>query len=258
MYENIPEELQLNNNWVNVRSHSKAPINPINLSGASVNKPEHWSTYTQAVKNATEREEMGIGYVFNDGGYVAIDIDCGYDDAGFLTLLAVDIIDVCKSYCEKSRSGRGMHIIVKGELPFAGMNNQKGVEIYKTNRYFIMTGDLMVYGNIIENQQAIDHVVSSYFDLKQTEFGLVKDRLYSPEWKLQSNGKLPINPNYPPVTSGGRNNSLVSLAGQMKTAKYSIEAIRSTLHKVNKIACDPPLPDKEVDAIVRSINRYKR
>ena len=52
---------------------------------------------------------------------------------------------------------------VRGTLPFKGKNNLNGVEIYKAARYFIMTGDTLLYNDIIENQEAIDYVVETYF-----------------------------------------------------------------------------------------------
>lgn len=64
--------------------------------------------------------------------------------------LASDIISHCGSYTEKSRSGRGVHILLKGSLPFKGRNNRAGVEIYRSGRYFIMTGKVIIYSEIIE------------------------------------------------------------------------------------------------------------
>ena len=61
----------------------------------------------------------GIGYVFNSDGLIGIDLDAGFDD-GFLSPLAADIISHCESYTEKSISGRGVHILVRGSLPFKG------------------------------------------------------------------------------------------------------------------------------------------
>ena len=98
-----------------------------------------------------------------DTNDIGIDIDDGYDEVGLISPLAADIIGKCKSYTEKSKSGRGFHILVKGDIPFKGKNNLAGVEIYKQSRFFIMTGDVLLYDKIVENQDAIDYIVQKYF-----------------------------------------------------------------------------------------------
>jgi hypothetical protein len=49
------------------------------------------------------------------------------------------IIDELNSYTEVSQSGKGWHVIVKGNLP-AGRNRAGRVEMYDTGRFFVMTG----------------------------------------------------------------------------------------------------------------------
>ena len=115
-------------------------------------------TFDCAVLNVANGIYDGIGYVFNDDGLIGIDIDDGFAD-GLLHQLASDIISHCQSYTEKSRSGRGVHILLKGNLPFKGRNNRNGVEIYRSSRYFIMTGNVLLYSEIIENQEAVDDVI---------------------------------------------------------------------------------------------------
>lgn len=47
---------------------------------------------------------------------MGIDIDDGYDQDGFLSPLAAEIIGMYESYTEKSKSGRGFHILLRGTL----------------------------------------------------------------------------------------------------------------------------------------------
>ena len=55
----------------------------------------------------------GVGFVFTDTEYTGVDLDgCLID--GKPTAEARQIIDALKSYTEKSPSGTGLHIIVKG------------------------------------------------------------------------------------------------------------------------------------------------
>jgi RecA/RadA recombinase len=56
---------------------------------------------------------------------------------------------------------------------------------------------------------------------------------------------------------GTRNSSLVSLAGTMRRRNMTQEAIYSALQVENKQRCFPPLPELEVENIVKSIIRYQ-
>jgi hypothetical protein len=55
---------------------------------------------------------------------------------------------------------------------------------------------------------------------------------------------------------GERNNKLASVAGTMRRAGFSREAIEAALLEENRRRCDPPLPEDEVRAIAQSIARY--
>lgn len=67
-------------------------------------------------------------------------------------------------------------------------------------------------------------------------------------------------PTTPPTTGaireGGRNAGLTALAGKMRAAGMSVEAIERALLAENPRRCDPPLDDAEVRTIARSIGRY--
>ena len=215
-YLNIPAELRGEKAWVNVWDGSKVPMQATVRKAASSSNPDTWSNYIDAEHNVQHGYYDGLGYVFHDTGVVGIDIDDGFTD-GLLNPLAADIIGHCQSYTEKSRSGRGVHILVRGELPFKGKNNRAAVEIYKSNRYFIMTGEVLIFSEIVENQSAIDYVIEKYFPdtPKESSSGTVApQRIYSPIYRRPENGKLHLKPEYPPITPGSRNLSLTSLAGQ--------------------------------------------
>ena len=81
--------------------------------------------------------------------------------------------------------------------------------------YFIMTGEVLIFSEIIENQSAIDYVIEKYFPdtPKESSSGTVApQRIYSPIYRRPENGKLHLKPEYPPITPGSRNLSLTSLA----------------------------------------------
>lgn len=258
--QNIPDELKSLTQWVCSSSNTKVPMIAHAYSPASSTDPKTWTTFQAAVKSVEHGNYDNIGFVFNDNGIVGIDIDAGFDEDGFLTDIATDIIGTAKSYTEKSRSGRGFHILVKGTLPFKGKNNRKGVEIYKQSRYFIMTGDVMMYDKIVENQSAIDYIVDKYFpEMRNKSNGKqATEKIYQPTWEKPSNDKIRIRPVYPRIPDGCRNICLTSLAGMLHNQGYSARQIYDELNYCNKVACEPMLSVNEIETIVRSVTRYKR
>ena len=256
----IPKELQCLNQWVCARSDSKAPMIATAWSAASSTNPNTWCCFEHALRSVEAGNYDHVGFVFNDNGIVGVDIDDGYDEEGFLSPLAADIIGKCKSYTEKSKSGRGVHIILKGDLPFKGKNNRNGVEIYKTARYFIMTGDTLLYNAIIDNQEAIDYIVDKYFpEMRGSEDKAFNPKIYTPVWENPTEGGMvKLRPVYPRITNGSRNICLTSLAGMLHNQGYSPQAIYDELTYCNTVACEPMLHETEVITIVNSVTRYKR
>lgn len=260
-YSSIPEELRVLKQWVCVSEGSKAPMQALTHFPASSTNPATWSTFEDAVLSVKLGLHDGIGFVFNDNGIVGIDLDDGYTSEGFVSNLATDIIWMCNSYVEKSKSGRGFHIFVKGDIPFKGKNNLAGVEIYKTARFFIMTGDrLGKKSDIIHNQEALDHIVETYFpETREKKSTTVTPRIYNPEWDYSKGSKrIRIKPHYPVIPDGCRNICLTSLAGMMHSIGYSKGQIYRELKYANETACKPPLHDNELKAICNSVTKYLR
>ncbi len=257
--KNIPLELQKLKQWVGVGIDSKVPMRIDTLFAASSTKPDTWSSFDEMKESLELGEIRYPGFVFNDNGIVGIDIDDGYDEDGFLSEIAIDIIGKCKSYTERSKSGRGFHILLKGDLPFKGKNNLKGVEIYKSARYFIMTGDTLLYRNIVESQEVIDYIVEKYFpEVRENDSNnVIGNTIYTPTWEKPQD-KIKLRPTYQPIPDGARNLSLTSLAGQLHNLGYTKEDIYKELLYVNSVACNPPLNNNEIQCIVNSIARYKR
>jgi hypothetical protein len=81
----------------------------------------------------------------------------------------------------------------------------------------------------------------------------------APDWLVEllvsrtSSVAAPI----PERIKAGRNSTLASLAGSMRRRGASGPAILAALSEENRTRCDPPLPEKEVERIARSISRYK-
>ena len=256
---NIPDELKNLNQWVCTKGDSKVPRRAYMDGAASSTDESTWSSFDMAKSSIESGYNDYVGFVFNNNGIVGIDIDDGYTEDGFMSELAADIIGKCESYTEKSKSGRGFHILLKGELPFKGKNNLKGVEIYKAARYFIMTGDTILYHNIVESQDAIDYIVEKYFpDMREgASDRTIGNRVYTPKWEKPVE-KISLRPVYYPIPDGTRNISLTSIAGQWHNMGYGKEDIYRELLYVNSVACRPPLDINEIQSIVNSVTRYKR
>lgn len=262
MLRNIPDELKKLNQWVCVHSDSKIPLNVYTGEAASSTDPATWSDFDTVMAAINQGYVGNIGFVFNDNNIVGIDIDDGYDEDGLMSVLGADIVGKCRSYTEKSRSGRGFHIILRGTLPFKGKNNLTGVEIYKAARYFIMTGNVLLYRDIVENQEAIDYVVEKYFPetrCSTDKAAVDRDKIYTPIWENPVvNNRIKLRPTYPRIPDGGRNISLTSLSGMLHNLGYDKKAIYDELKYANTVACDPPLDRNELRTICNSVTRYKR
>lgn len=254
----FPVELTELDQWVCTWKHSKVPMQALTKKAASSSDPSTWASFQDASRAVEEGHYDYLGFVFNNNGIVGIDIDCGYDQDGFFSPETTDIARHCQSYMEQSRSGRGVHILVKGQLPFQGRNNGQGVEAYQTKRYFIMTGKTLIFTEIIDNQAAIDYLVTKYFpDIAPRSSLNRSKRIYNPIYQAPSNGRIVIQPEYPTIPNGMRNISLTSLAGQLRSTGYPEDFILKELTQTNLKACKPPLPEDEVQAIVASIMRYE-
>jgi hypothetical protein len=146
-YSNIPEELRVLKQWVLWRDGKV----PYQISGqlADVTNSNTWNTF-EACFNTFQMGQptLGIGFVFSDNDpYAFIDLDNANGDAAILAT-HLKIAHEFDSYSEVSPSGMGLHIIVKGKVP-AGRRRSK-VEIYSSQRYATMTGNVHNNKSIIE------------------------------------------------------------------------------------------------------------
>ena len=260
-YDNIPQELRVLKQWVCANDRCKVPMQATKPFPASSTNPATWSSFEEAVAAVQQGHYDYIGFVFNDNGIVGIDIDDGYTEDNFISKLALDITSQSYSYTEESKSGRGFHIFVKGDIPFKGRNNLAGVEMYKTGRFFIMTGNMVLpYTSVNENQRLLDYIVKEYFpETRERKSTTVTPRIYNPEWDHTKGSKrVRIKPNYPVIPDGCRNICLTSLAGMMHSIGYTKGQIYRELQHANSTACKPPLHDSELKCICNSVTRYQR
>lgn len=150
-FDGIPFEMRGFRQWVVWRYEdtesdkpTKVPYNALTGRLASVDNPDSWVTFEQAVSCVKQTGwYAGIGFVLTDADpFAFIDLD---DTKGEQSAIdrQVRIFNEFDSYAERSPSGSGLHIIVKGKLPSG--RRRSSIEIYSSKRYMTMTGN--VYRN---------------------------------------------------------------------------------------------------------------
>ena len=169
-FENIPKELKEIPNWIICKlekdkdgKFTKVPYQINNKYKAKSNDSSTWTTY-EAVKKAYENSDNyynGIGFELElKNGFVVIDLDACIDKDEKIEDYAQSIINETDSYVEKSQSGQGFHIMIKGTIP---RNMKRKIEMYSTDRFIVMTGDIYNGKNKInENQSALDTIYKKY------------------------------------------------------------------------------------------------
>ena len=147
-WNNIPFELRQLRQWV-CTGVDKVPVNPVTKKAASPTDPKTWATFQQAC----DAGYPSIGFVVTTADpYTFIDLDHTEDLAQLER--QTKIYAAFDSYAERSVSGKGAHIIVKGKIP-SGVRRDK-VEVYSAERYLICTGDIIRNLPIKEYQELLN------------------------------------------------------------------------------------------------------
>lgn len=160
MFNNIPAELRALPQWLLWKyeiiegRETKIPCTP---SGrlASVTDPATWVDFNIACHAAKHFNGIGFVLTANDP-YTIIDLDNKPDNPCTPEQLArhTKIYEMFDSYAERSTSGTGAHIIVRGKIP-AGVRRDN-VEVYFSSRYMVCTGDVLRGGPIKDCQPLLD------------------------------------------------------------------------------------------------------
>lgn len=147
-YSAIPAELRALKQWIVWRYEDKGGAKktkvPYSTSHnvASVTNSSDWDTFDNALWClSTSGAYDGIGFVFTKNDpYAGIDLDdCEGNQVDFQRQLK--IFNEFDSYSERSPSGNGCHVIVKGSIPQG--RRRSHIEIYSSDRYFTMTGNVV-------------------------------------------------------------------------------------------------------------------
>ena len=186
LWANIPEELKERPQWV-VSGASKAPLYLKNeeVIGAKSTDPATWMSFNDACKLACDNRDLitthtdkhgikttqqgySIGYMLSaKDPFTCIDLDVKdatncTDASQWTTPDQYDrywsMVQAFNSYTETSRSGKGLHIWVRGNIGIGCRRDH--VEVYSQERYIICTGHRLEAKPIVEAQALLDNMVS--------------------------------------------------------------------------------------------------
>jgi hypothetical protein len=153
---NVPEELKKLPRWVcwkwverkDKKKPDKPPINPHTGKIADAHDPSVWTDYETACAAAKRWGCNGVGIVLTEEDpYTGIDLDnCLNPETGILDPWAQEIVDALKSYTERTPSGKGVRVVIRGTMDKLNghkvpMSDDGVVEIYDRKRYFTVTGN---------------------------------------------------------------------------------------------------------------------
>lgn len=149
---NVPAEMLNKPNWIVVRTREnnetgrldKFLINPHTGKFAESDNPETWSDFDTACKYAKENGGVCLAYALEwDSDIACIDLDGCMQENGDFSEIAEQTFNAAKgSYCERSVSGKGLHIFGKTKgADLRSFSKDKTMEYYQGGHFIAMTGD---------------------------------------------------------------------------------------------------------------------
>ncbi|MBP6965074.1 MAG: hypothetical protein KBC96_11775 [Armatimonadetes bacterium] len=150
-YASIPEELKARPQWVcyRIEQRNGKPTKVPYQAGrrrAKSNDPSTWHSFPDVVEAAGKRGNRfdGVGFMLSEADpYVFIDLDHVVSD-GVIEDWGEKLIAKADSYSEFSRSGSGIHIMVRARKPGGRCRTHEfpKFEIYENARLVVFTGKL--------------------------------------------------------------------------------------------------------------------
>lgn len=169
MLNNIPTEMHFYRQWVVWRYEetdgekpTKVPYNPTTGRHASVSDPHTWVDFHTAVRALDSGNYSGIGFVLTrDDPYCFIDLDDAwqkhpsgankYADPQKVYERQQKVYTEFNTYAELSPSGKGLHLICRGELSRG--RKREAIEVYTSDRFMTMTGNIYRPAGITDGHQ---------------------------------------------------------------------------------------------------------
>lgn len=176
----IPNELLVLKQWVCWRLEAvegtskptKVPYNALTGKHASVTDPTTWTDYETAMRAVFPNNYNGVGFVITKSDpYCFIDLDFTDDPATIAQ--QTKIYERFTTYSELSQSGKGLHIIARGVVPW-GVHYGK-IEVYSEQRYMAMTGDTERDLPIADMQDALLELHADLVKFRKAKDGRTPD-----------------------------------------------------------------------------------
>lgn len=149
---NIPEEMKERPNWVAITTFEKEngklgkrPIDCNTGKYASDNDPATWADFDTACKFAKENGAVTLAYALDGEDKIAcIDLDGCIQENDDFTELAQKTFNLGNgTYCERSVSGKGLHVFGKTDdkTDLRSFSKDGDMEFYRRARFIAVTGD---------------------------------------------------------------------------------------------------------------------
>ncbi len=155
--KNIPEEMQVRDNWVIVRTKlnensgrlSKYLISPVTGKFAEIDNPDTWVNFETACKYARENGGETLAYALDGKDKICcIDVDDCKIGANETSNVPAEIRDRTSTYMEQSISGKGVHFFGKTNgMDLRTFSRDGDMEFYQKSHFIAVTGDS---GNVKE------------------------------------------------------------------------------------------------------------
>lgn len=142
--------------WAKVPYNPNAEYNEKELwkCRAKSNDESTWGKFKEACDSVKKYNYDGVGIMLGRS-LIGIDLDDVIEN-GEISNFAKSIIDMMGSYTEYSPSKTGIHILLFGDMDKSRRKKINQIEIYKENRFFTFTGDI-----VDSNNKIIDKVIGT-------------------------------------------------------------------------------------------------
>lgn len=202
------------------------------------------------------RPQMNVGIATGSmsGGLVVIDLDVDptRGEDGLETLLdwEAEHGKLPETVTAKSGSG-GMHLYYRCNTPIScSVDNDKGVDIRADGGYVVAPPSMHPCGVPYSWDVSPDEATVAMADENVLNF----IRSVQPERKRGLKFKMPDS-----IGAGERNDTLMRYAASMHSRGDDDALILAAVEAANRLKCNPPLPQSEVESIVRSVTtRYTK
>lgn len=195
-----------------------------------------------------EGNPLTASFELYDSGVIGIHLSDCFEN-NLLRKEALRIIVHFRSRTEYDETGKGIYILVKGEMPY--FDGYEGLKI-ETD---YLTGHTIVYEDIIENQKALDWFLKQYGFFLRDLPDMYEDTKYYRQVTME--GDI-LKISAPTAKKGSRHKTLLSYGGRLLSKGYDIDRVEIKVYDFNMLYCVPPLPFTEVKSIIKSIMKYNR